>query len=217
MKYKLVAFDVDGTLVDELQYIWVLIHNEIGVDLGKVNEMTEKYYKKEISYKEWADHDIQLWVEKGVTKKELMDIINKLKLMNGAIETLEELKKKGYKLAVISGGLDIVLDYFIPDAEKIFDHILIDKLVFDEDGKLTGGLVPEEFDDIENKADILEKLAKKEGVSLDECVFVGDSDNDVEVMKAAGLAIGFNPTKKIEKISDVVIKKKDLREILKYL
>lgn len=217
MKYKLVAFDVDGTLVDELQYIWVLIHNEIGVDLGKVNEMTEKYYKKEISYKEWADHDIQLWVEKGVTKKELMNIVNKLKLMNGAIETLEELKKKGYKLAVISGGLDIVLDYFIPDAEKIFDHILIDKLVFDEDGKLTGGLVPEEFDDIENKADILEKLAKKEGVSLDECVFVGDSDNDVEVMEAAGLAVGFNPTKKIANISDVVIRKKDLREILKYL
>lgn len=217
MKYKLVAFDVDGTLVDELQYIWMLIHNEIGVDLEKVNEMTEKYYKKEISYKEWANHDIQLWVEKGVTKKELMDIVNKLKLMNGAIETLEELKKKGYKLAVISGGLDIVLDYFIPDAEKIFDHIVIAKLVFDEEGKLTGGLIPDDFDDLENKAGILEKLAEKEGISLDECAFVGDSDNDVEVMEDAGLAIGFNPTEKIANISDVVIRKKDLREILKYL
>jgi 16S rRNA (adenine1518-N6/adenine1519-N6)-dimethyltransferase len=215
-KYRLVCLDVDGTLLDELQYIWPLLHKELHVDKKRVDEHSEKYYSHETSYREWADSDVGLWKEKGVTRTDILDAFGKIKLMRGVRETLSELRKRGYKLAVISGGIDMALYHFMPDADRIFDHIVINSLTFNGKGKLTGVEVPEEFETREMKAGSLRQLAEKEGVSLDECAFIGDSDNDVEVMEAAGFAIGFNPTKNLERFCDVVIKKKDLREILKH-
>ncbi len=216
MRYKLVCFDVDGTLIDELTYIWDIIHKGIGIDKLIVAKAMERFYNGEITSREWAEHDINLWVERGVTKGDLIDLVKKLKLMEGAMETLLELKRRGYKLAVISGGLDTVLNYFIPDAERLFDHIMINRLFFGMNGKITG-IEPTEFGADGYKAEGLEKIALKEGIRLDECVFVGDSDNDIEVARKAGLGIGFNPHEKLSKACDIVVKKKDLREVLKYI
>ena len=44
-KYKLVCFDVDGTLVDNVVYSWELFHNYFDVDMNKREEMKNKYYK----------------------------------------------------------------------------------------------------------------------------------------------------------------------------
>jgi len=216
MRYKLVCFDVDGTLIDELTYIWDIIHKGIGIDKLIVAKAMERFYNGEITSREWAEHDINLWVERGVTKGDLIDLVKKLKLMEGAMETLLELKRRGYKLAVISGGLDTVLNHFIPDAERLFDHIMINRLFFGMNGKITG-IEPTEFGADGYKAEGLEKIALKEGIRLNECVFVGDSDNDIEVTKKAGLGIGFNPHEKLSKVCDIVVKKKDLREVLKYI
>lgn len=214
MQYKLVCFDVDGTLVDELRYIWDIVHESLKIDREIVARGHARFNKGKMSFREWAEHDINLWIEKGTTKRDLIDVVKKLRLMPGAMETLTELKKKGYKLAVVSGGLNIVLDYFIPDAEKFFDYIMINRLFFDEHGNIIR-IEPTEFGADSHKIDGLLTIAKKEGISLEECVFVGDSDYDVEIAKGAGLSIGFIPHAKLERVCDVVIKKKDLREILR--
>ncbi len=216
-KCRLVAFDVDGTLLDELQYIWVLMHNELGADKKRVDMHSGKYYSGKISYKEWADSDTRLWIDNGATKDDMLRALGKISLMKGARETINELKKRGYKLAVISGGIDFALYHFLPDADRLFDHIVISRLVFGKKGNLEAVTVPGEFETGEMKVGSLRKIAEREGITLEECAFIGDSDNDLEVMEAAGLAIGFNPTDKIAKVSEIVIRKKDLREILKYL
>ena len=61
-------------------------------------------------------------------------------------------------------------------------------------------------------------VAQKEGVELSECVFVGDNYNDMNAVKTAGLGISFNShSKELDEVADIIIKKKDLREVLKYL
>ena len=66
-KYKLVCFDVDGTLVDNVVYSWELFHNFFEVDMKKREEMKKKYYNGEIDYLQWAIHDMGMWMEKGAT------------------------------------------------------------------------------------------------------------------------------------------------------
>ena len=47
-KYKLVCFDVDGTLVDNIEYSWELFHNFFKVDMKKRETARDKYFNKKI-------------------------------------------------------------------------------------------------------------------------------------------------------------------------
>ncbi|MCH7772741.1 MAG: HAD-IB family phosphatase [Bacteroidetes bacterium] len=117
-KYKLVCFDVDGTLIDNLKFSWQIFHDYFKVDKD-IREMAKRsFLNGKISYLEWAEHDINLWKEKGAKKEEFFKAISGLKLMDGTLETLNELKKSDIKLAIISGSLSVILEKFIPNYKE---------------------------------------------------------------------------------------------------
>lgn len=216
MKYKLVCFDIDGTLIDNVVYSWELFHDYFKTDKQKRIKARDLFFEGKITYKEWALHDINLWKEKGAKKQDLIKAIKHLKLMNGALETIDELKKKGLKLAVISGSVNIIPETLIPNFNQIFDDIFINKLHFDKDGNIVDVEVTD-FD-MDEKPVALRKIVKRENIKLEECVFIGDHLNDLKIIKEAGLGIAFDPKDdKLREVADVVIEKKDLREMLKYI
>ena len=217
-KYKLVAFDVDGTLIDEMQFIWTALHRKFAVDEEALDSAREMFEKRQITFREWAEHDIRQWIAHGATRNEILKSIKSFRIMEGAMQTLQELKRRGYTLAVISGGLDTALYAHIPDADSIFRYIIINRLVFDASGNLTGIHVPREYDSWgESKQRVLRSVAKKEGITTEQCVFVGDSNNDLDVIREAGLGIAFNATPELSEVADAVIRKKDLRMLLDIL
>ena len=216
MVCKLVCFDCDGTLVDEVEFIWQFVHRSLGIDRGRILRATEDFRSGRITFAEWARHDVALWIGKGANRQVLTGIVGRLRLMNGAMETLEELRRRGMRLAVVSGGIDLVLEHFMPGYRDVFDRVMINRLVFGGDGSLRG-IIPTEFGADEFKAEGLRKIAGEFGLGLGDCAFVGDSDNDVEIAKQAGLSIGFNPHPRLAEVCDVVIRKKDLREVLKHI
>ena len=215
-KYKLVCFDVDGTLVDNVVYSWELFHNYFDVDMKKREEMRAKYYNKEIDYLQWALHDMGMWMEKGAIKDDFFKAMKDLRLMKGAMETILELRKREIKLAIISGSLDIILEKVMPNYKELFDDVFLSHLIFDEEGKLIDAKVTEY--DMMQKADALRKIVKREKISLKETVFIGDHYNDVEIAKIAGLSIAFDcKDETLRKTANVCIGKKDLRETLRYI
>jgi len=218
VKYKLICFDVDGTLIDNIKFSWQLFHDHFKTDEKEREGAKQSFMKGDISYLQWAEHDIGMWKNKKVKKKDFFDAIEKrnIKLMDGTLEALKELKKRGFKLAIISGSINVMVEKFIPQYEEIFDDIFISKIDFDEEGDIIGIRATEY--DMEHKATALKMIAKKEGLDLSECVFVGDYLNDMQVIKDAGLGIAFNcKEEELKKIADVVIEKNDLREVLKYI
>lgn len=215
MKYKLVCFDLDGTIIDEIIFIWKTIHQALGTDKEN-KQYVEEFYNKKITYEQWAKKDIELFKKAGANKEKLMEIIKPLKLMPGALETIKKLKKQGLKLAIISGSLDLALEHAFPEYKKFFDDILINKIFFNEDGSIKD-LEATKFD-VEHKATGLKEICKRENIDPKECVFIGDNHNDVHIAELAGLSIAFNcKSETLAEIADVVIEKKDLREILKHI
>ncbi len=219
LKYKLICFDLDGTIIDETIFIWQIIHDALGSDKIRRKQTAEDFVNKKITYKQWAEHDLELWKEVGATKTKIMKAIEPLKLMPGALETLNKLKElkksTGLKLAIISGSLNIALEKVLSNYKEYFDDIYINHLIFDSE-KLAG--IRSTTFDFENKADALKEIAARENIPLSECVFIGDHDNDIHVAEIAGLSIAFNcKSERLVQIADVVIEKKNLREILKYI
>ncbi len=59
------------------------------------------------------------------------------------------------------------------------------------DGKLTGRALGD-IVDAEKKAELLQKLAEEEGISLQQVIAVGDGANDLPMLNLAGLGIAFH-------------------------
>src|SRR3989344_4698415 len=214
--YKMVCFDVDGTLVDNVTFSWQVFHDYFQTDRNRREKAKNKIFNGEITYLQWAEHDINLWKEKNAKKDDFFKAIGHLRLMEGAMDTLKELKRNGIKLAIISGSLNLLLEKFIPDYNDFFDDVFLSRIYFDEAGHISK-VEATEFD-MDAKALALKKIAEREKLSLKECVFVGDYLNDIKIIQEAGLGIAFNCNyDEVKKAADVVIDKKDLREILRYV
>jgi phosphoserine phosphatase len=215
-KYRLVCFDVDGTLIDNVTFSWQVFHDYFQTDRHRREDAKNKFLEGRITYMQWAEHDINLWKESNAKKEDFFRAMEHLKLMEGAMETLRELKKNGLKLAIISGSLNIILEKFIPNHEDFFDDVFLSRIYFDEDGSISK-VEATEFD-MDAKALALRKIAEREKISLKECVFIGDQFNDMKIMEEAGLGIAFNCRHDgLKKIANICVEKKDLREILKHI
>ena len=100
-KYKLVCFDVDGTLIDNVTFSWQVFHDYFQTDEHRRADAQRRFFDGEITYMQWAEHDINLWREKNVKKEDFFRALAGLRLMEGAMETLTELKKHGSEIAKI--------------------------------------------------------------------------------------------------------------------
>jgi len=73
----------------------------------------------------------------GATREHLSgEILGHLRLVPGARETALELRARGYRLAVISGTLDLTLDLLFP--EHPFEEVYTNRIWFDERGLIAG-------------------------------------------------------------------------------
>jgi phosphoserine phosphatase len=211
---RMVCFDLDGTLVDRTVFIWSTLHEHFGTDRLRRKQAACDYQAGRISYAEWFENDLRLLAERDADRESIITTFGSLSPTPGAIETLTELRRRGYRLAVISGSLDILLDHFFHDFA--FDHVLINRIRFDEQGRIDGGTHTPY--DLEGKADGLREIAAREGLSVEQCAFVGDNVNDLAVMRLAGLSIGINiKSPAVAEAADLAIDKPDLRSILNLL
>lgn len=214
LRFPLICFDLDGTLVDDTIYIWKTLHEGFHTDKVERAKAFADYFAGRITYEKWFSHDLKLLKAAGATQAALIKMLNELQVMNGAMKTLESLRKRGHKIAVISGSIQLVLDVLFPHFN--FDYVLINQIQFDQNGIICGG-IHTPFD-IEAKAQGLLHICRQEGISREQTLFVGDNENDLWIAKEAGRAIAFNcKSKKLAKICDVEIKEKDLRLVLDHV
>ncbi|EKG40947.1 phosphoserine phosphatase SerB [Pseudomonas sp. SZ57] len=179
---RLAVFDMDSTLIE------AEVIDELAKAAGvgeQVSEITERAMRGELDFSESFKERLALL--KGLDVSVLDEIGASLRLTEGAETLFSELKRLGYKTAILSGGFT----YFAKQlqAKLGIDYVFANELEV-VDGKVTGVAV-EPIVNAQRKADLLRELAHKEGLSLEQTIAVGDGANDLPMLAIAGLGVAF--------------------------
>lgn len=202
---KLAVFDFDSTLMDGETLDIIAKETEY---YKEIKEITEKGMKGEIDFFESLISRVALL--EGMKLKKVNKICESLPIMNGAEETIKELKNKNYKCVCFSGGFKNATLIFVEklklDGEfsNIF-HIKNNILT----GKVGGEMM---FSD--SKGNMLLALQKLLNISYNDTLVVGDGANDLSMFKYAKNRVAFCSKEILKKEANIIINEKDLRLLI---
>lgn len=202
---RLVVMDMDSTLIQ------VEVIDELARLAGvgdAVAEITERAMNGELDFQESLAARVALL--KGLKEEALAEVYRNIPFTPGARNLVHILKRLGFRTAVISGGFKFFTDRL--QQELGLDYAYANQLEI-IDGVVTGNTLGAVVDG-ERKAQLLEEIAEREGVTLDQVIAIGDGANDLPMLGKAGLGIAFNAKARVREQADTHINQQSLDSIL---
>lgn len=202
---KLAVFDFDSTLMDGETLDIIAKETEY---YKEIKEITEKGMKGELDFFESLISRVALL--EGMKLKKVNKICESLPIMNGAEETIKELKNKNYKCVCFSGGFKNATLIFV---EKLkldgeFSNI------FHTKNNILTGKVGGEMMFSDSKGNMLLALQKLLNISYNDTLVVGDGANDLSMFKYAKNRVAFCSKEILKKEANIIINEKDLRLLI---
>ena len=181
---KLCFFDMDATLVAQESIV------ELARSAGKEDEVeaiTRQAMAGRTDFR--AALEKRLEILKGLSESCLADVGRRITKNPGIDAFAKWAGSKGIRSFIVSGGF---LEFSQPLADDLgFEGAFAHRLIF-EDGKFTGRVSGEVVDSA-GKERIVRREATRLGIALADVVAIGDGANDLAMMKACGLAVGYQP------------------------
>lgn len=218
------VFDIDGTLFRSSLFHELV---ERMVDKGLLTksvrdqyaEAQAKWLDRHGSYEDYTRHMVEAFRSnlKGVPFEEVSylagEIVDEKKhrLYRYTRDMVQDLKAKGYYLLAISWSPRFIVEAF--GHELGFDKVYGFFYEIGPSGNFTGEV--EDYDLITNKAAVLERAAKKAGLSLEGSIGVGDTESDIPMLELVDVPLAFNPNKSLYEHAQkrgwrVVVERKDV-------
>ncbi|WP_051201988.1 phosphoserine phosphatase SerB [Ferrimonas senticii] len=177
----------------------------------QVADVTERAMQGQMDFAEALAQRVAML--NGIPATVLTEIAAELPLMPGLIELCQGLKAHGWKIAIASGGFNAIasvlaaqlqLDYFEANELEVQAGLLT--------GRVLGDIV-----DANRKAQILVELGQRYRIPQSQWLAVGDGANDLPMLAAANLGVGFHAKPAVAVQADVAINQLGLDAILALL
>jgi len=208
MKYRLILFDVDSTLIK--QEVIDLLADKSGHG-REVQQITARAMKGEIDFSQALSKRVSLL--EGLPESVFDEVISEISFAEGFDELFSYLRKNGFLVGAVSGGFHNVLD-------KLFARLQLDFLKANVlevvDGRLTGKITAAPVDRMA-KARALREFAALHKVELENTVAVGDGANDLEMIEIAGLGVSYMGKEILRQKADLHLEKAGLNALIQYL
>ncbi|MFC2091543.1 HAD family hydrolase [Elusimicrobiota bacterium] len=210
MKYKLVVFDVDGTLTRHISS-WQYIHEKFRVWDKLARDYQDQFMAGKIDYYRFCELDAALW--KGIEEKKIKALFTRRLYTENAVECIVKLKESGLKLGLISTGLQYMPQKF---AEDISPDIIICNRLLSANGIMTGRVQVNVAHD--EKGSKLESVINDLGIIKEEVICVGDGRGDLGMARKSGYSIAFNSAEpEFLEAVDHICKTRDLMEVYRVI
>ncbi|MEM1034595.1 MAG: phosphoserine phosphatase SerB [Myxococcota bacterium] len=202
---RLVVMDMDSTLI-QIEVIDELARMHGVVD--RVAEITTRAMAGELDFEESLRARVALL--EGMEVERAHELARRLPLTQGARDFLGVIGRLGYKTGVISGGFSFAANAL--KSELGVDYAYANELDV-KDGVLTG-TVRDPIVTPQRKADLLDAIAQREGIALEQTIAVGDGANDLTMLERAGLGIAFHAKPRLRAAADTSLSAGGLDRIL---
>lgn len=205
---RLIVFDVDSTLIEGEMI------DELAALAGRQSEcsaITQAAMSGRVPFDTALRERVALL--EGLPSSALTDVQQRLELAPGTRGLLQILRRLGYKIALISGGFNQIVE----SAAHMLgaDHFLANELEICR-GRLTGRVIGPIVDG-EGKARGLRSFAAYHGLPLRQVVAVGDGANDALMLEAAGLGVAYGAKEVARMSADATLPIGKISELLCYL
>ncbi|MBW3084332.1 hypothetical protein KEM60_00519 [Austwickia sp. TVS 96-490-7B] len=209
----LVVTDVDSTLIAE-EVIDMLAEQAGRRD--QVARVTAAAMRGEIDFTQSLRSRVGALAGLEVTALE--EVRRAVHLTPGARTLITVLHQWGHRIGAVSGGFLQVLDPLAVDIGLDYACANVLEVCLDDAGvaRLTGD-VEGSVVDPQRKADQLRRWAQEQRIDMADTVAIGDGANDLAMMAAAGLGVGFCAKESVKAAADTTISFPRLDVALHYL
>ncbi len=202
---RLLVADMESTIIAEEML------DELAARLGmadRIAPITARAMNGELDFAEALRARVGLLAGQPVSLLE--EMAGGVTLNPGARTLVQTLRAQGAVTALVSGGFTCFTEPV--GAACGFDRQQANRLVT-EDGKLTGEVASPILDRAA-KLLALKALAAEQGWDLAATCAVGDGANDLDMVRAAGLGVGYRPKPRLRQAADVSLDHGDLTALL---
>jgi phosphoserine phosphatase len=208
MKYRLILFDVDSTLIK--QEVIDLLADKSGHG-NEVQQITARAMRGEIDFAQALSKRVSLL--EGLPESVFAEVLSQISFAEGFDELFSYLRKNGFLVGAVSGGFHNVLDKLFAQLQLDFLKANVLEVV---DGKLTGKITAAPVDRIA-KAQALREFAVLHKIELENTVAVGDGANDIDMIELAGLGVSYMGKEILRQKADLHLEKAGLNALIQYL
>lgn len=206
-KKKLLLADMDATIVagetlDELAA-------RAGIK-DQIAAITARAMNGELDFK--AALRARVWLLKGLSVAALQETLDETDCNAGAEDLVSTMRDAGATCVLVSGGFT----FFTAAIAKRCGFHRHHGNVLNHNGETLDGTVKEPILDKDSKLAFLKSYAQDLEIDLAQTLAIGDGANDLPMLTAAGLGIGYRPKPVLEDVLMNVLRYADL-DRLKYV
>ncbi|MBG0858439.1 MAG: HAD-IB family phosphatase [Bacteroidales bacterium] len=209
---KMIIFDMDNTLLEGSFITTAADEFNFREDLIKIVTEYENPYTRTKSIARLL---------RNRSLDEILNVTDKIKIIDDAEYVIKELKKKGYICGIISDSYDVVTNHIKNKLKMDFsigNELEFSNSVATGEVKVPSAFMKNRFSKCSHdfcKSNVLYQLAEKYKIDIKNIVAIGDSENDICLVKESGIGISFcSENKYLNMVADEIISERSFIKIL---
>jgi phosphoserine phosphatase len=184
MTTKAIIFDIDGTLSPEIS--WLALTRDLGASVDEHLRIYADLKQGKIDYTESKRQLIDLWRATGNANKPFFQKLFENWPLDPFAKQIVQQAQTKHKVCLITGSMNLYAQ-IVANKLGVKDWYANTTLHWDENDELDD--MDYELKQAEKKLEQFQQFCQAQNIQPEECIVVGDGENDIELFKLSGKGV----------------------------